>query len=169
MHGAQDRVTKYGFDLGMSEDDQIWAKPELTVMTRARTDRIRAVSRRRGVRPRVHGGVDVGTSAARAVTYPRPAEDKKLDEVGRALSSSALITGRARRGTSPMGPDVVRWREAEACIRADPASSADRRGRQAFLGHVRPTARSDVAAAIVPWDHKATQVTLPVHPLKESP
>jgi ABC-type ATPase involved in cell division len=71
----------------MSEDDQIWAKPELTVMTRARTDRIRAVSRRRGVRPRVHAGVDAGTSAARAVTYPRPAEDKKPDEVGRGLEA----------------------------------------------------------------------------------
>jgi hypothetical protein len=59
-------------------------------MTKARTDRIRAVSSRRGVRPRVHAGVDAGTSAARAVTYPRPAEDKKLDEVGRALKLVGL-------------------------------------------------------------------------------
>ena len=87
---STDRVTKSGFDLGISEDDQIWAKPELTVMGRARTDRIRAVSRRRGVRPRVHAGVDAGTSAARAVTSPRPAEDRKLDEVGRALKLVGL-------------------------------------------------------------------------------
>jgi hypothetical protein len=120
-HGAQDRVAKSGFDFGMSEDDQIWAKPELTVMTRAR-----AVSRRRGVRPRVRAGVDAGTSAARAVTYPRPAEDKKLDEVGRALKLVGLNHLVEHVEEEAPWDQMLSGGEKEACIRADPASSAER-------------------------------------------